>query len=178
METQDQKQSKRTDYRISLASIDKEFVEAFSKATAKVLGKKKIKIYARRRMGRRTLYEVTYSSKSLYEFLSKRLSDVLKVALVYPTHFLRGLFDADGYVARGYWRIGLSNSDKCLLQVVKSVLKELGIESRIEMDTNRKGCKRVWKLVISKRASIERFYRHVGFTIERKKEKLKEMLES
>ena len=131
------------DYRISLASIDKEFTKKFSKCVASVLNKKEASIYVRKRKGKRPLYEVTYSSKLLYDFLDRPFKDIISVAIVYPSHFLRGLFDAEGYVARGkYWRVGLSNSNLKLLKTVKSILEKFGIKSRIEIDTQNKGIKK------------------------------------
>jgi len=132
----------------------------------------------RYRKERKPLYVATFSSKLFFEFLDQSLPNLLRIALLYPIPFLQGFFDAEGYVAvdkRKVWRVGVSNSNLTLLKVVQDVLNKLGIENRLEIDTNRKGCKKVWKVVISRKSSIKRFKEMVNFTIKRKKEKLKKL---
>jgi len=169
------------DYRIRFAVTDRDFAQSFSEAAKLVLNKKEVKIHTRLRKGRKPIYSITVSSKVLFEFFNLPLTEILKVALIYPIHFLRGFFDAEGYVAidkkknRKRIRIGVSNSNLELLEVIREVLNNLGIENRLETDTDREGYKKVWKVVISKKESLLKFKKIVNFTIKRKRKKLEKL---
>ena len=162
------------DYRISLASIDKEFVEKFANCMFRVV-KRKRKIYCRKRARKKDLFEVTFSSKELFFFLSKNIEkpEIKEVIFQYPKEFLQGIFDAEGSVTmiRGKSpRITLSNTDLKLLQICQDLLNKLGISSRIEKE-NKKG-KISWRIVISRKKDIVEFQKKIGFSIIRKMKKL------
>jgi len=165
------------DYQISLAAIDRDFVEKFSDSIIKVLNRKPRNIYEKHRPNRQVLYTVTYGSKQLYTLLEYPLDEVIKVASPHPKSFLQGFYDAEGYVAIGKnnsIRVGLSNSNLKMLNVSKNLLEsEFGIRARIEKDTSRKKYKKAYKLILRSRDDIMKFKKLVNFSIKRKAKKIK-----
>jgi intein-encoded DNA endonuclease-like protein len=176
-------------YVIYLEAKDREFVEELAIRVGRVLNRPppKVKVNSDGR------YYVEVKSKTLYELLKKPID--LVGLRKYIEHcekcvgmFLRGFFDSEGSVSKsGY--ITATNTNHELLTYVQRLLKRFGIESTGPDLKNPKGsimyCPRTGKPYRRKEDSYtiyilaegnERFYRYVGFTIQRKRVRLENYL--
>jgi intein-encoded DNA endonuclease-like protein len=176
-------------YVIYLEAKDKEFVEEFAIRVGRVLNRPppKVKVNSDGR------YYVEVKSRTLYELLKKPID--LEGLRKYIEHcekcigmFLRGFFDSEGSVSKsGY--ITATNTNHELLTYVQRLLKRFGIESTGPDLKHPKGsimyCPRTGKPYRRKEDSYtiyilaegnERFYRYVGFTIQRKRVRLENYL--
>jgi DNA endonuclease len=175
-------------YRIRLRAVDREFVEAFNQAVAKVLRCRPHRLWK----GRATReFEVEYGSYFLHRFLLQRLED--KKAFVEHDEmcaaaFIRGFFDSEGCVDASGRKITAYNNDLTLLKYVQELLLGcFGIETTGPYLHIRKGTiltRRGKSYVrngdgyyIYVRAKYRAaFYRKIGLTIERKKSRLEKKL--
>ena len=184
------------DYSIRLKVKDKDFAETFSMALAKTLNKPKPYLISKEKdftRGNRLRYVCEGGSKSLIEFLSKPMSELLYFINPYYIDFLRGIFDSEGFTSITATKkfivgAGMANTNLELLQFVKSTLdKEFGIASSIMLSMkkdekvriwgrNYKANKNVYTLII-RNSRVKQFHEKIGFTIKRKQEKLKEALD-
>jgi intein-encoded DNA endonuclease-like protein len=176
-------------YVIYLEAKDKEFVEEFAIRVGRVLNRPppKVKVNSDGR------YYVEVKSRTLYELLKKPI-EIEKIRK-YVEHcekcvamFLRGFFDSEGCVSKsGY--ITATNTNHELLTYVQRLLKRFGIESTGPHLKYPKGsimhCPRTGKPYRRKKDNYtiyilaegnERFYRYVGFTIQRKRVRLENYL--
>lgn len=102
---------------------------------------------------------------------------ILKSPNEIVSSFLKGLFDAEGYVSGK--RIGLGMNNKPLVQQVQMALLRFGIISSIqEYDNraNRYSNNPRFTIEISERQSLESFEKNIGFTSHKKENKLQETL--
>lgn len=178
---------------VKLEVTDFDFAETFNTNMATLFSRTRPnKILVRRRAGRLPMYIVKYSSKQLAKLLRLPLKKLLEFAVVFPRDFLRGFFDAEGHVDAGVTtrldlRVGVENSDGKLLLRVKMLLKELRIISRIERKREAGTVKIIrgkafvmkhasYSVVIGRIADVRRFAEEIGFSIQRKTQKLKDAL--
>lgn len=118
------------------------------------------------------------------------------IGFAYPREFLQGVFDGDGAVTISIHSnplefrpvIELSNSNLELLKFVNWLLKKnFNIESKVRQLIKRgevaiikgKRCtlKDCWELNIQNKENVKKFFKHVGYRIQRKQEKLKDAVE-
>lgn len=182
---------------ISFTSKDKEFADKVAKYLAKVVaeltGKNKVQYYKVSRNGKKNkMWRVVTSSLVLASLLrdAKKNPKVLLPYLEqYPEEACQAFFDAEGSLSIKHKIIEASNTNLKLLKVIQQLLKKLGIESRINkwkrkdryFYKNGKRYKRkpiIYRLRITGKANIKRFYNKIGFTIERKWKKLKKLIKS
>jgi len=176
----------RTTY-VKLAVKDRDYAESFAHALDTVTGRKY-------RVKERDGYYIVRTRGSPLRYIVK--SGLWKVvAYVYLKEFLQGLFDGDGSVTMRVSprpefivRITLCDSNLELLEFTKRLLRKLGIESKILLNRKR-GTKTTicgrectinedcWVLTINRQKDIIKFYKHVGFRIQRKQEKLRDVVE-
>jgi intein-encoded DNA endonuclease-like protein len=123
-------------------------------------------------------------------------SEMLRWTLPEQERYVRGFVDGEGWPAyyttrssRGHHRPGyvniravfVSNTNKPLLQNIRTMLSQLGIESKLYLDT-RAGVRRStitsWKLAILGRENLLRFRERIGFSDPGKTRTLKTMLAS
>jgi len=93
--------------------------------------------------------------------------------------FLKGLFDADGYVSRH--RIGLGINNKQFAQQVQLTLLRFSIISSLHEYDNRSNVyskNHRFTIGISEKASLELFERHIGFTADIKRQGLARAISS
>jgi intein-encoded DNA endonuclease-like protein len=176
-------------YIIRLGAKDKEFVEDFGRRLGNVLGREPIRPW--KVAGK---YIAEARSKTLYELLRKPVD--LKRIKPYVEHcpkcaaaFLRGLFDSEGHVRKeGY--IYLYNTNYELLVYTQRLLrKRFGIEATGPWPAVQKGTimrdPRTGKQYKTKKdcyyiyigaESLPKFYRYIGFTIQRKQKRLEDYL--
>lgn len=88
--------------------------------------------------------------------------------------YLRAFFDSQGSVSLHHKEITGTKKNKLVLKEIGGLLSNFGINWRVAGPT-LSGC---WVLTIGDRKSIKKFAKKIGFTIERKKQALKELLNS
>jgi len=135
---------------------------------------------------------VKYASKQLVKLLRLPLKKLLRIALAFPHEFLRGFFDAEGHVDVGVskglvLRVGAENSNLSLLLEVMYSLKKLGISSRTERKREKGTIKVIrgkafvmrrtsYSVIVGNVKDIRRFAKKIGFSIQRKNQKLNDAL--
>lgn len=176
-------------YRIRLKAMDAEFVEMFSRAVAASLGCAPHKLW---RDEKTQEFYVEYGSYLLYQFLRKPLKELAPLIehdLSCVAAFLRGFFDSEGSVGKN-GETTASNSNLESLEYVKYLLHEyLQIETTGPHLRTRKGsilsrrgrsyhrnvdCYEIYV----RRAFLSEFRDKVGFSIQRKRIRLENLLES
>jgi intein-encoded DNA endonuclease-like protein len=177
---------------IGLKAKDIEFVEKFGICLGNVLGREPIRPIFMKNEGR---YVVRVTSKTLYELLKKPVD--LKRIRGYVEHcskcaaaFLRGLFDSEGYISKAGYIIMLHSTNYELLTYAQRLLwRYFGIESTGPWPHKQKGTTmhdpRTGKqykanehcyYIYIRVESLPRYYRHIGFTVRRKRKRLEEYL--
>ncbi len=171
------------DFRICLEAIDKDFIDYFALCLEKVYGIKPIiKLLKPRPTDTKPHYKVSlYSVEACRELLSynvslkekdwrvpkviKESSDEIKGM------YLRGKADSQGSVChKGTVRwVELSSNNQVGLMEIGELLNKLGV---LDWYIHEHGVR------ISSRRSLSKFFENIGFIIERKGQKLKELLES
>ena len=139
-------------------------------------------------------YVVDYDTSVLYDYLAQPLSKLKPCILAFKADFLRGFFDAEGYVSIGaniskrrlHEVVGAANSDGEYLRLVRGLLGQLEIPTSMCV-TNRKGEPmtirgRTWvrkhdvrHVSITRDQLIRRFFDAVGFRNPAKQEKLEDL---
>ncbi|WP_297129173.1 LAGLIDADG family homing endonuclease [Thermococcus sp.] len=173
-------------YLIKLKVVDKEFAETFSK-TLLSLGVNSTFGFERDASRVNRGY-VEASNKELFMFLNKPVDKLIETAEYYPTEFLRGFFDSEGYPiieAKNRFRVmvGVANSSLKMINAVRDMLAQLGINSilrkshLIGREVVIRGIKYTSKvdmytLTISRKADVKRFAKLVGFSSPTKMKKL------
>lgn len=182
--------SERSGRRIRLRSKDKDFVEKFALSTTKLLEKKKpYKVTVNGGQ-----YVSCAYSYYLFEFLKKPLEELKPFIEAHPIEFIKGMIDSEGSVQVNIWcwknwenltiKIVLANTNLELLLYLKELLKKYcNIESNIKL-SHKKGSKfkcndntftrkkNAYDLVIGKINDVKLFASLIGFSINRKQEKL------
>ncbi|AIF69161.1 hypothetical protein PAP_03710 [Palaeococcus pacificus DY20341] len=177
-------------YRFRLKAIDKEFVEKSAEYLRKI-GANPTRGYEENK-SRSDRWYVEVASKSLYKFLKQPKEKLFDVAREYPEEFLKGFFDSEGTIS---WNrkhqslfISASNYDLEVLELCRELLGTIGIYSKIYLSKKAgtpvkiRGEKyqyrqNFYEIRIYRRDSIVKFYSQIGFTITRKQEKLKSILQ-
>jgi len=172
---------------ITLSVKDLSFANEFAKSLHIVTGRE----YEVRR-GSSLKYIVTLKGSPLRYIIKSGLWKV--VAYAYPKEFLQGLFDGDGGISICITKrqfkviIFLTNSNLELLKYVKQLLMErYGIKSKIKLSsragvirqlptgrkfTTKRCC---WTLTIQYLEDVIKFYKYIGFKIQRKQERLEDV---
>ena len=138
-------------------------------------------------------WDVKASSILLYMILSRARKNpwiTLPYLEEYPAEALQGLFDAEGNVDGAFYHIRLRNAEMQLLKLTRHLLRKLDIDSKIytwkqqlyvKDPEGRKIYRRkqdvAYCLVISRRESIVKFAKKVGFRIRRKQKALEDLLQ-
>lgn len=174
----------RNDYQISLQSIDKEFVDEFSKCiykTYKINPKESfIKVknprwndkYSSRICSKKMFKDLQRYNKSFKTFEWKVPRQILNGSKSIKAKFLQGFFDSEGCVSyKGKKIVGASSNSDGVDGIV-ILLKNLGIKSKVYDYKNRK----LKGIFIQDRRSIELFKNLIGFVIINKKENLKKLV--
>ena len=183
---------KNNDYFLRLAVIDREFAEKFAECLTKVLGRKRP--YKPSFDRKRKRWVVMGCSVLLFRFLNRTLKE-LKTIIEYDekcvSAFLQALFDGEGSIIikiegrRRKRQLYLYNTDKKLLVYIQYLLKRyFNIDSSGPHLVRKKGNimhfpngrigktnKDVYYLYVRTKSFLS-FYRHVGFSIKRKQQRL------
>jgi intein-encoded DNA endonuclease-like protein len=123
-------------------------------------------------------------------------SETLQWTLREQERYIRGFVDGEGWPAyyrtrstRAHHKPGyvssravfVSNTNKALLENIRAMLNEMGIDSKLYLDTKagvRRSTITSWKLAILGRDNLVRFHDRIGFTDSGKAGTLKAMLNS
>ncbi len=177
------------EYEVGARVKDRDFIEEFSRCSGRVLGiepPKPIPVVDGQ-------FKVRVQSKVLYQLLQKPID--IKRIKPFIGHcedcmrsFLRGFFDGEGSVNKN-GVILCYNTDTKLLEYVQRLLNRLGIETTGPRICTRRGTpflnKKLGKIykrrkdlycIYVKMKDRLRFYRLIGFTIQRKQQRLQEHL--
>ncbi|MBU4056124.1 MAG: hypothetical protein KKA41_17340, partial [Proteobacteria bacterium] len=134
---------------------------------------------------KRNIYQASISSRSLYKFIEnfeleniKNLNDKIKCA------FLRGLYDAEGHITKNKGTInsvviGFTNKNKKIIRLVKDILVSIEISYKEYAITGSSfnPIGKYWCLKILRKTDVMKYYKMIGFSIQRKQEKLENFVE-
>jgi DNA endonuclease len=130
------------EHRVRFELVDGDQLEYVRSLVAKILGR------APKPLGRDgTFYAVDYDSVALSNFLDQDAEKLVQYLEGYIGDFLRGFFDAEGYVSAVLDHkektlqtvlVGAANTNTKYLSIIKEALDNLGICSKIRM-TNKRG---------------------------------------
>lgn len=180
-------------YIFKLKVKDLDFAEEFSKNISKLLNRDKLYPVHKEKdttRGNRIRFAVEVSNRLLYEFLESPVEKLLVYASFYPSEFLKGLFDSDGFTsisAKNDFNVGLglASAEEPILVFVKKLLQDkFQISSRISKSMskgenviiwgkNYTANKDVFVLTVNKIDDVKAFVSKIGFSLERKQGKLK-----
>jgi len=161
--------------RIIFYDRDEHSVEYYSKLLKEIFGiTPKIKKDGK-------IFEMRIYSKQIVDFFDKNFRELLlpgkkrdipsvllQSPLSYLRKFVRGLFDAEGYISKNTVRITLSS--EVLMRKLQLLLLRLGIVSNLsKVDKLR------YRLTISNPKEIEKFIKLIAFSFEEKVKKLKKI---
>jgi intein-encoded DNA endonuclease-like protein len=174
-------------YRIRLQSIDREFVEAFNQAVAKVLACPPHRLW---KGDTAKEIHVDFGSYLLHRFLQHQVH-ALKPFIEHCENcvaaFIKGIFDSEGCITL-YKNLTASNSNWELLRYVQFLLMEffhiettgphLGTRKSSLMARRGKSFRRNSDCyaIYVRRESLGRFHEHIGLTIQRKAIRLQRAL--
>lgn len=177
---------KNCGYQIALQSIDKEFVDQFSKClydTYKLRIKKSlIKVnrprwndkYQSRICSKKVFRDLQKYHKNFKTFEWRVPSQIFKSSKKIQAKFLQGFFDSEGHVSyKNKKIIGCSASFRGIIEI-KKLLDCLDMKSSM-IDYKGRNLKGIF---IQDRKSIEIFSKKINFVIIRKRENLKKLINS
>lgn len=187
--------TKKRIFRIGFRVKDRDFAAHASRAVAYVLHRPPGHPWTGRGDGgRQDVYHIfTVGSWILRSFLRGSLDKVLDVALQFPRDFLRGIFDAEGYVSVGSERnllrlhVGIAMANRKIIKAIRHTLfNQFGIvvtgpyqkRGRTALIRGRIAYFRrlTYEIRISRRCDVEKFASLIGFSIRRKNEMLRQAL--
>ncbi len=176
--------------RVILGATDEDFVLNFKAKIEKWSGFK-ARFFTRKQKddhyikGRKIQYISYIDSVEASKFLNKfDLNNVIKSNKIIKSSFIKGFFDSEGTVRRicnksNKLGLGCFNTSYSLISFMKEILSSLSIESKIYKRKYRvlnKDLKNYYALYIYKKESILKFYSSIGFSINRKQQRLEEQI--
>ncbi len=170
-------------YKVALETVDEEFADEFRRCLYLIYGiMPTIRKIVEKHPGRKDRYHVAIHCKAACEDLLKYGSfgtrkwnvpeDVKSAPLDMKASYLRGFFDSEGGVDTKGWVIYAASVCAQGLYGISMLLSDFGTIARIKQPLG----KNYHVLKIYGRLPISLFAKHVGFTINRKKEALKQLL--
>jgi intein-encoded DNA endonuclease-like protein len=179
------------EHKVRFELADQEQLEYVGALVAKILGRRP-KHYGRDG----TFYTVDYDSVVLSDFLNQDVNDLVDYLKDFPGDFLRGFFDAEGYVSFAVNHqtkraqrvvVGVANTNLEYLRRVRSLLSNLGIYGNVRR-TNKQGTRMtirgktwirkrdVYHLVVCRNDMVVKFRDKIGFHNSIKAEKLQDLV--
>jgi len=180
------------DKKVRFKVADREFAELLNASVAKILRTKEKPVTMEQEF-----YCVNYDSAVLYDYLQQPLELQTPLVESFSAMFLRGFFDAEGYVAPQLFHrsrtlgsviVGAANRNLEYLGLARRLLANLGVSSRLRV-TNKAGQEMemrgnvylrrrdVYHIISTKRKEVQAFQELVGFAIPKKREKLDDLVE-
>jgi len=176
--------------RVTYGSTDLELAQRAGKLMALVMGRKNV--YRPYWSETNQVFIVESQSKHLLEVLNSAMSTRRTLVWRFRIRFLKGIYDAEGCITvrrrngHVYPRVFLTNSDVGLIRVVRRMLRSLGIETTLELNT-RAGRQKVirgrrtttrqdvYNICIGRQQLVLKFAKLIGFRIIRKRALLREV---
>ena len=90
--------------------------------------------------------------------------------------FLRGLFDAEGFVGWQSRQVCISMTNESVIKQIQFLLIKFGILSTFSYQKRQPGWNTAYKLQIHDKKSLQMFTQHIGFTSAEKQHKVHELL--
>jgi intein-encoded DNA endonuclease-like protein len=160
-------------YRIVLSVADFDFATEVQKCFHKLnqIGPyPNIYSYKKRYPPHKDRYRVGCHSKPMFDLFSD-LEAIFNLGDQFPEEFLRGIWDAEGCVNdRG--RVSIGMTDPTTILYVEELLLQLGIPSTLHYRKARNNHKPQYHLIIHKNKNKLIFLQKIGFTINRKQQRL------
>lgn len=179
------------DKKVRFKVASREFANSLNELVAKILGRppKSVKM-------EEGFYCVDYDSAALYDFLQQSLANLMPFIDAFPNAFLRGFFDAEGYVSASMDHkgrilqsmvVGAANTNLDYLDLVSRLLATKGILGSTRR-TNKAGQpmtirgktsirkNNVYHFLLRGVSRCARFREEIGFNINGKREKLEDLL--
>jgi len=162
--------------RFKLEAIDKDFVEEFLRCLSKVMGRS----YKMHKKSKGTWVARGYE-KTLINFMEKPLDHHKPIIELHPADFLRAFFDGEGHVTeirkkgRVYGCVAATNTNFEIIECVRDLLQKT-FSLHPTLGRNDKGRKVCYMVRLYRMDDIRRFNNLIGFSIERKKKRLKDIL--
>lgn len=180
----DGKNYKRGSGQILLKVRDKDFALEFQKILKK-WSNFDVKFF----LDKRNFYNsVLYSTDAALFLMNFDLDRISKASNVIQGFFLKGLFDSEGSIAGSNLDqpqiatryVGFYNNNKKIVDLVSRLLKCINIKHSVRSRVHSGfGSKKIqYELYISGSQNMYSFYKNIGFSIKRKQEKLKKVLNS
>lgn len=159
--------------KLGISVKDKDFAVKFHSCLEKILNRK-IKVYG-------DMFFVQRIDKNFAEWVKDKDIKEIKYFIESGgesaiTNFLCGFFDAEGTVIKKYTKV--TQKDKKILEVCKELLIKLNISSSLFKENRKNENESYYVLRIEKLSSMINFYNKVGFSILRKKDKLRNIIKT
>lgn len=162
-----------------------ELIEEFKKNVNEIFGK----IIPHERITKGNTYNIRYPIVlsiilsnllgSVYDLKNKISSIILQSDEKSKSLFLRALFDDEGYVVVKKYQIGIEMTNKEIIETIKKLLSEFGIETgKISEKIREKPRKPIYEVRISGRKNLNLFYVIIGFDHPLKRDKIQVLLNS
>ncbi|MDO8647032.1 MAG: LAGLIDADG family homing endonuclease [Candidatus Diapherotrites archaeon] len=188
--------SRKSDYKLVLETIDNDFAEKFSQCGSKVL--KKTRNYSINYSAKRQIYATKARSKQLYYFVKsvKENFELVKpIAEKFPAEFIQGVADSEGCPAISAAKnfkvavcVAYSANYELLEYIQQLLLHEFSIVSALRLfklpgmaDSIINGriivrTKKLYCLSITSKLNVENYFSKVGFSIARKQSKFSDAI--
>jgi transcriptional regulator with XRE-family HTH domain len=163
--------------RITLSDKDKQIAEHYSNLAKKIFNAE----YTIKHREKKGYFEARIYGKQIVSFIKKNFPEINKaLTSTIPTkvmqsnnvivaHFLKGLFDAEGYLSNKEIGLGINNFE--LAQQIQLCLMRLGIQSSLLKYDNKKNkyTKNMrYTIIVSNKYSIQLFQTKIGFNSTKK----------
>lgn len=164
------------DDRFKLEAIDKDFVKKFLRCLSKVMGRS----YKMHKKSKGTWVARGYG-RTLIDFMKKPLNHHKSIIELYPADFLRAFFDGEGHVTeirkerRVYGCVAATNTNLEILEYVRGLLQKI-FSLHPTMGRDKRGRKVCYAVRLYQMDDVKRFRDLIGFSIERKRRRLQDIL--
>lgn len=169
---------------IGLGTKDKEFRDYFAD-TAERWAHKKVRFFEREQHGR-PYYECKLNSLNALKFIRDLVGNRVEVpSVVFNSSrkvqigFIRGFYDSEGCVLKNPKIVRVYNTNQKVIEQIKEMLVTLGFDekrTKVRLHYRRENGKDMYVVAIANKQGIKMFYELIGFTINRKQERLKSIL--
>jgi len=170
-------------YNVALHAKDQDFVRNFAMLLEKFTGRPKTPYHVMRH-GFES-WAVKAGSYQIYKMRQdmtlEKIEQTLQNKPDYTSKWLQGLFDSEGWIQKQYDQIGFANTDHQLILLVQELMHHhwqiiSTIREHIKPGQNCGtvagrpiiATKTGYELQIRRKTSIQKFWTHIGFTIQRK----------
>lgn len=173
----------KCDYRVGLHARDEDFLDEFFNRVSKVYGeprrhKERVILFSKKAVNAILKFgklEDFREGSERVPIKVKRANEEVK------SHYLRGFFDSQGCADPSSRRVFAVKRSSIIIREIKSLLEDIGIHPSYILEQkgspyNSNG--KYYRIYISWRDELEKYEKLVGFSIRRKQNNLRKMLDS